>query len=60
MAKFEKKVVLMRVYGDIELSVVCELEQDDYFYKFPKNFAKKPLLDIGDEFRVVEIETEVE
>ena len=60
MAKFEKRVVLMRMYGDIELAIVCELEQDDYFYRFPKDFAKKPLLDIGDEYKVVEIETEVE
>lgn len=60
MAKFETKVVLMRMYGDIEIEVVCELERDGYFYKFPMGFAKNPLLDIGDEYKVVEIETEVE
>lgn len=60
MAKFEKKVVLMKMYGDIELAIVCELEKDGYFYRFPKEFAKEPLLDIGDEYKVVEIETEVE
>lgn len=60
MAKFEKRVVLMKMYGDIELAIVCELERDEYYYRFPKDFAKNPLLDIGDEFRVVEIETEVE
>ena len=60
MAKFEKKVVLMKMYGDIELAIVCELEKDGYYYRFSKDFAKEPLLDIGDEYKVVEIETEVE
>ena len=35
-------------------------EKDGYFYKFPMGFARNPLLDIGDEYKVVEIETEVE
>ena len=56
MAKFETKVVLTNKYGEI----VCELEKDGYFYKFPMDFAKNPLLDIGDEYKVEEIETEVE
>lgn len=60
MAKFETKVVLMRMDGDIEIDVVCELEKDGCFYKFPMGFARNPLLDIGDEYKVVEIETEVE
>lgn len=60
MAKFETKVVLMRMDGDIEIDVVCELEKDGYFYKLPMDFAKNPLLDIGDEYKVEEIETEVE
>lgn len=60
MAKFETKVVLMRMDGDIEIDVVCELERDGYFYKFPMGFAKNPLLDIGDEYKVVEIEMEVQ
>lgn len=57
---FEKKVVLMRMDGNTEISIVCELEKDGYYYKFPIDFAKEPLLDIGDEYKVVEIETEVE
>lgn len=60
MAKFETKVVLMRMYGDIGIDIVCELERDGFFYKFPMDFVKHPLLDIGDEYKVVEIETEVE
>lgn len=60
MAKFEKKVVLMRMYGNTEIDVVCELENDGYFYKFPMDFVKNPLLEVGDEYKVVEIETEVE
>ena len=40
MAKFETKVVLMRMYGDIEIEVVCELERDGYFYKFPMGLLK--------------------
>lgn len=53
MAKFETKVCLVDKYNE----VVCELEEDVFFfYKLPKGF----LLDIGDEFKVVEIETEVE
>ncbi len=56
MAKFETKVCLVNEYG----YVVCELEKDGYFYKFPMDFAKNPLLDIGDEYKVVEIEMEVE
>lgn len=60
MAKFEKRVVLMRMDGNTEIDIVCELEKDGYFYKFPTDFAKNPLLDIGDEYKVVEIETEVE
>ena len=51
-AKFETKVCLVDKYNE----VVCELEEDVFFYKLPKGF----LLDIGDEFKVVEIETEVE
>ena len=60
MARFEKRVVLMRMDGNTEIDIVCELEKDGYFYKFPMDFAKNPLLDIGDEYKVVEIETEVE
>ena len=60
MAKFEKKVVLMRMYNGMEISVVCELERDGYFYKFPMDFANNPLLDIDDEYKVVEVEMEVE
>ena len=60
MAKFETKVVLMRMYGDTEIDIVCELEKDGFFYKFPMGFAKMPLLDIGDEYKVMEIEVEVE
>lgn len=56
MAKFETKVCLVNRYGE----VVCELEKDGYFYKFPMNFAKNPLLLVGDEYKVEEIETEVE
>lgn len=52
MAKFETKVCLVDKYNE----VVCELEEDGFFYKLPKGF----LLDIGDEFKVMEIETEVE
>lgn len=52
MAKFETKVWLADKYNEL----VCELEADGFFYKLPKGF----LLDIGDEFKVVEIETEVE
>ena len=56
MAKFETKVCLVNEYGD----VVCELEKDGCYYKFPMNFAKNLLLYIGDEYKVVEIEMEVE
>jgi hypothetical protein len=56
MAKFETKVCLVNKWDE----VVCELEKDGYFYKFPMGFARNPLLDIGDEYKVVEIETEVE
>lgn len=60
MAKFEKKVVLMRMEGNTEIAIVCELEKDGYYYKFPVKFAEEPLLDVGDEYKVMEIETEVE
>ena len=56
MAKFETKVCLVNQYDE----VICELEKDGYFYKFPMGFDRNPLLDIGDEYKVVEIETEVE
>lgn len=56
MAKFETKVCLVNQYDE----VVCELEKDGCFYKFPMGFAKNSLLDIGDKYKVVEIETEVE
>lgn len=56
MARFETKVCLVNKWNE----VVCELEKDGYFYKFPMGFAKSPLLDIGDEYKVVEIEMEVE
>ena len=56
MAKFETKICLVNKWDE----VVCELEKDGFFYKFPMGFAKNPLLDIGDEYKVVEIETEVE
>ena len=52
MAKFETKVCLVNKYNE----VVCELEADGFFYKLPKGF----LLDIGDEYKVAEIEMEVE
>lgn len=52
MAKFETKVCLVDKYNE----VVCELEKDVFFYKLPKGF----LLDIGDEYKVMEIEMEVE
>ena len=52
MAKFETKVCLVDKYNE----VVCELEEDVFFYKLPKGF----LLDVGDEFKVAEIEMEVE
>lgn len=58
MAKFETKVCLVNAYGD----VVCELEKagdDCFFYKFPREILVT-LLDVGDEYKVVEIETEVE
>ena len=58
MAKFETKVCLVNKYGD----VVCELEKagdDCFFYKFPREVLGT-LLDVGDEYKVVEIETEVE
>lgn len=56
MAKFETKVCLVDAYGDI----VYELKKDgDFFYKFPKEVLGM-LLDVGDVYRVVEIETEVE
>ena len=53
---FETKVCLVNKYDE----VVCELEKDGYFYKFQMGFARNPLHDIGDEYKVVEIETEVE
>ena len=56
MAKFETKVCLVNKYNE----VVCELEADGCFYKFPVDFVQNPLLDIGDEYKVMEIETEVE
>ena len=52
MAKFETKVCLVDKYNE----VVCELEEDGFFYIFSKGF----LLDIGDEVKVMEIEMEVE
>ena len=58
MAKFETKVCLVNMYGE----VVCELEADGCYYKFPvdADFVQNPLLDIGDEYKVMEIEMEVE
>ena len=47
-----RKVCLVDKYNE----VVCELEEDGFFYKLPKGF----LLDIGDEFKVMEIEMEVD
>ena len=56
MAKFETKVCMVNAYDEI----VCELEKDGCFYKFPMGFTKNLLLDVGDEYKVVEIEMEVE
>lgn len=56
MAKFETKVVLTNVVGE----VVVELEKEgDYFYKLPREVLGL-LLDVGDTFEVEEIEVEVE
>ena len=52
---FETKVVLKNQYDEI----ICELEKDGMWYKFPVDFAKHPCLDIGDEYRIEEIESEV-
>ena len=52
MAKFETKVCLVDKYDE----VVCELEEDGFFYKLPKGF----LLDVVYEFKVMEIEAEAE
>lgn len=54
--KFETKVVLVNKWDE----VVCELVEDGYFYKFPMDFVRNPLLDVGDEYKVREIEVEVE
>ena len=51
MAKFETKVCLVDKYNE----VVCELEEDVFFYKLPRDF----LFDVGDEYKVMEIEIEV-
>ena len=56
MAKFETKVCLVNEYDEI----VCELERDGMWYVLPRDFSKNFLLDIGDTYKVVEIETEVE
>ena len=56
MAEFETKVCLVNKYGE----VVCELEEDVWFYKFPMDFAKDPSLNIIDKYKVMEIEMEVE
>ena len=55
MAKFETKVCLVNKYNE----VVCELEENVWFYKFPMDFAKNPSLNIGDKYKVMEIEMEV-
>ena len=41
MAKFETKVCLVNMYGE----VVCELEADGCYYKFPvdADFVQNPL-----------------
>ena len=49
---FETKVVLKNQHDEI----ICELEKDGMWYKFPIDFAKHPCLDIGDEYRIEEIE----
>ena len=56
MAKFETKVCLVNEYGE----VVYELKKDgDFFYKFPKEVLGM-LLDVGDVYKVEEIEMEIE
>ena len=55
MAKFETKVVMTNECGE----VVFELVKDGMFYKLPTE-ASGLLLDIGDVYKVEEIETEVE
>lgn len=55
MAKFETKVVLVTEYGE----EVCELKQNECgFYEIPDN--EWILMDIGDTYKVVEVESEVE
>ena len=57
MAKFKTVAVLVDKYDEI----VCELEKSegDMYYKLPNDITNILLLD-GDEFRVKEIEVEVE
>ena len=54
MAKFETKVVLVNQYDEI----VCELVKGLYWYNLPAGEAL--LLAVGDEYKVKEIEVEVE
>lgn len=57
MAKFKIVAILVNQYNEI----VCELEKSDsgMYYKLPDDITKLLLLD-GDEFRVKELEVEVE
>ena len=53
MGRFETVVELQNQYGE----TVCELEFDGNYYELPKGF-KLDNLDIGDVYRVVEVERE--
>ncbi len=58
MATFKTEVCLVNKYGDF----ICRLERDGGYWKVPAEWVNDmtTLLDIGDEYKVVEIETEVE
>lgn len=55
-SRFQTKVCLVNKYGE----VVCELERDGGWYVIPRNKVGGLLLDIGDEYRVEEVEFEVD
>lgn len=54
MAKFDKKVILVNEYGND----VCELVRTEHgFYEIPEH--ERILMDVGDTYKVVEVESEV-
>ena len=55
-SKFENQVWLVNKYGDL----VVKLERDGSFWRIPKSAISSLLLDIGDEYRVEEIESEID